>query len=148
MMLDPTHVSDFLLTESRERGEFLTNLKLQKLLYYADAWSMVLFDEELFAERFQAWVHGPVLVSQYRRFKDFKWRPIDMELPKPRLSARIQNHLEEVIDIFGSETAIALELMTHRERPWLEARGQLPPSETSTAYISKDTTKAFYKAMS
>lgn len=46
-MISPDHISDFLLIECRDHGDILTNLKLQKLLYYA-----------------QAWIHGPVLLSQ------------------------------------------------------------------------------------
>jgi uncharacterized phage-associated protein len=136
-----------LLAESRERGELLTNLKLQKLLFYADAWHLALRDEELFPEQFQAWVHGPVLVSQYHRFKDYKWRPIADAIDKPQVPAEMERHLNEIVDVFGSETAVALELMTHREKPWLEARGDLPPSEPCNARISKATTRDFYRSI-
>lgn len=139
-------ISDFIIAECRERGENLTNLKLQKLLFYADAWHLALHDTTLFPENFKAWVHGPVLTSQYHRFKDLKWRPIDEEIAKPNLGSKLEKHLEEIIDVFGCETAIALELMTHREAPWLEARGGMPPTEPSTATISKETMKNFYKA--
>lgn len=147
----PKDVADFLLVESRERGEVLTNLKLQKLLYYADGWYAVEGAEKrpLFDEVFQAWVHGPVLPSQYHRFKDCRWRPIDGDVSKPvSLSEPVRSHLREVIDVFGSETAVALELMTHREPPWLEARGGLPPDAISSNPISKETTKNYFKSLS
>lgn len=139
-------IADYLLAECRERGEILTNLKLQKLLYYADAWHLALYDEPLFPEQFKAWVHGPVLLSQYHRFKDFKWRQITDEVQKPEVDDRLQTHLNEIIDVFGSETAVALEIMTHREQPWIEARGDLAPTDPSTATISKETTKQYYRA--
>jgi uncharacterized phage-associated protein len=142
-----SRVADYLLVECRERGEVLTNLKLQKLLFYADAWHLVLKDEELVPEQFEAWVHGPVLPSQYARFKDYRWRPIDKDVKQPKLPKADIAHLDEIIDVFGSESAISLELMTHREKPWLEARGDLPASEPSTAPISKETTRTFYRAM-
>lgn len=147
----PKDVADFLLVESRERGEVLTNLKLQKLLYYADGWYAVEGTEKrpLFDEVFQAWVHGPVLPSQYHRFKDCRWRPIDGDVSNPAgLSEPVRSHLREVIDVFGSETAVALELMTHREPPWLEARGDLPPDAISSNPISKETTKNYFKSLS
>lgn len=149
-VVSPSQVADFLLLESRERGELLTNLKLQKLLYYADGWYAVVSagGTPLFAEEFQAWVHGPVLPSQYRRFRECKWRPIETaDLRRPDLSADVTRHLNEVIDVFGSETAVALELMTHRERPWIEARGGLPADAPSTAPISKQTMKRYFQSL-
>jgi len=140
-------IANYLLCESRERGEILSNLKLQKLLFYADAWCMALHDHELVQEEFQAWVHGPVLVSQYRRFKDFRWHPIEQEIERPVLSEAISAYLNEVVDVFGSETAVALELMTHREPPWLQARGDLAPSEPSSARISKAITRDYYRSL-
>ena len=140
-------VADYLLSECRERGEVLTNLKLQKLLYYADAWYLALRGRPLFRERFQAWVHGPVLYSEYRRFKDYQWRPISEEIERPALSPSVEQHLDEIIDLFGSETAVALELMTHRERPWIEAREGCGDTDPCTNHISLETTRDFYRAM-
>ncbi|MEW4458993.1 type II toxin-antitoxin system antitoxin SocA domain-containing protein [Roseibium algicola] len=140
-------LADYLICESRERGELLTPLKLQKLMYYADAWHLALYDEEITAEQFQAWVHGPVALSQYHRFKDYKWRAIDEEIECPTLSDEMTQHLDEVIDVFGSETAVSLEIMTHKERPWLEARGDIPEDEPCNNYISKEVTKEFYRSV-
>jgi uncharacterized phage-associated protein len=137
---EPRKVADFLLAESRERGEVLTNLKLQKLLYYAQAWHLALHGKPLFRENFRAWVHGPVLLSQYHRFKEYRWQPILEEVERPNdLGDDLESHFDEVLEVFGSETAVALEMMTHREAPWLEARGDLPPDEPSSAVIKKDT---------
>lgn len=141
-------IADYLIGECRDRGELLTNLKLQKLLFYADAWNLALRDEPLFAEEFKAWVHGPVLLSQYHRFKDYRWQPISEAIEKPKIDPAVSSFLDEIIDVFGCESAVALELMTHRELPWLEARGDIPATEPSTATISKETTKRFYRSMS
>lgn len=145
---DPAAVANYLLAESRERGEVLTNLKLQKLLYYSQAWFLALQDKELFEEDFRAWVHGPVLLSQYHRFKDYRWRPIldDIEFPDG-IPTAAQEHLDDVLDVFGTEPATALEMMTHREAPWLEARGNLPAHEPSSAVIKKETMKRFYRSL-
>jgi uncharacterized phage-associated protein len=145
-LIAPRETADFLLVESRERGEVLTNLKLQKLLYYGQAWYLALRDRPLFEEDFRAWVHGPVLLSQYHRFKDFQWRPITLDVVMPTVDNQdIVDHLNEIIDVFGSETAVALELMTHREQPWIEARGGIPMEEPSNAIITKDSMRDFYR---
>lgn len=146
-LVSPASVSDFLHAECRERGELLTNLKLQKLLYYAQAWHLALRDAELFAENFEAWVHGPVLPSQYHRFKKFVWTPITDHIEKPKLSDEVSGHLIEIVDVFGTETAIALELMTHREKPWQEARGDLAPDAPSSAVIKKGAMQEYYRAL-
>jgi len=144
----PSSVSDYFLAESRERGEVLTNLKLQKLLYYAQAWHLALHDKPLFDEEFQAWVHGPVLPSQYGRFRQFQWKPITSDVNRPAdLKDETERFLSEIVDVFGSETAVSLELMTHRERPWLDARGSLPPDAQSTNVIPKTSMQEFYRAL-
>ena len=140
-------ISDYLLAECRERGEVLTHLKLQKLLYYSQAWFLAIHDVELFEEDFKAWVHGPVLVSQYHRFKQYGWKPLEVDIERPNLNEREVSHLDEVVDIFGTETAVSLELMTHRERPWLDARGDALPHEPSSAVISKISMKDYYRSV-
>lgn len=141
---ESTQLADFLIVESRERGDLLTPLKLQKLMFYADAWHMVVFDSEITPERFQAWVHGPVALSQYHRFKDFQWRPITDDLQKPQFGADGCQHLVEIVDVFGSESGTALEIMTHQEEPWLSARGGIADDEPSRTFIDKAITKSYY----
>lgn len=143
----PTAVANALLAESRDRGEILTNLKLQKLLYYSQAWYLALEDTPLFEEDFQAWVHGPVLPSQYFRFRDYQWRHILFEECRPNISNKVDSFLDKIIDIFGCETAVSLELMTHRERPWLDARGDLPLDAVCNNRISKKSMKKFYRQL-
>lgn len=140
----PNHVADFLLVNSREAGEVLTNLKLQKLIYYSQAWFLALNGQALFDEEFQAWVHGPVLPSQYFRFSEFRWKPITDEVVEPVLPEAVTDHLCEVLEVFGVETAVSLEHMTHDEMPWKQARGDLDPHEPSKAIIRKDWMKEFY----
>lgn len=140
-------LADYLIVESRERGDLLTPLKLQKLMFYADAWSLALYDKEITPEKFQAWVHGPVALSQYHRFKENRWRPILDEIDKPSLSSDLEKHLCEIVDVFGVETGPALEAMTHQELPWIEARGGIPDDQPCNAYIDKDVTKKFYASL-
>jgi len=146
-LISPKDTADFLIFEARERGELLTNLKLQKLLFYAQAWYLVLQNKPLFSEDFQAWVHGPALPSQYQRFKKFEWRPIVDEIASPTLAENIRSHLIEIVDVFGIETASALELMTHNEAPWLNARKGIPADQPSKAVISKESMQAFYSSL-
>lgn len=147
-MCEAKDVADYLLVAARQRGELLTNLKLQKLLYYAQAWFLVIHKKPLFEDDFQAWVHGPVLPAQYGRFKRFKWNPITLkDIEEPKLPAKVSKHLGAILDVFGTETAIALECMTHAEAPWRDARKGLAPNEASNEVIPKESMRVFYQAM-
>lgn len=146
-IISPEHTANFLLAECREQGEVLTNLKLQKLLFYSQAWFLALENRPLFAEDFQAWVHGPVLPSQYHRFKEFTWRPLTIDVATPKVDDSVGSHLMSIIEEFGTETAVALERMTHLEKPWLAARGDLGPSAISDAKISKVAMMDYYRSM-
>ena len=138
-------IADYLIAFSHQHGDPVSNLKLQKLLYYAQAWYLALYDEPLFGDPLQAWVHGPVVPSVYRRYKDWAWKPIEENPEMPSLEPQVQKHLVEVMGVYGTMTAYGLELLTHDEEPWRNARGALAVDEPSTSVISLDDMKRFYR---
>ena len=141
-------VADYLLCFAQEHGDVMTPLKLQKMVFYADAWYMALNDgEELVADQFEAWVHGPVARSLFIRFADYKWRPITEEISCPDLPEDVVQHLDEIYQVFGGYTAYELEQMTHQEKPWLVARGGIPSDAPCQNVIDKGVSAEFYRAM-
>lgn len=142
-------VADFILHFCHEHGDCITNLKLQKLAYYAQAWYLALNnDQPLFDEPIEAWVHGPVVPSLYQRFRTYRWEPIPLNpAPPVSLPANVQTHLKEIMDVFGGFSAYELERMTHEESPWLNARGDLPMDESSNAVISHKDMSSYYKKL-
>lgn len=140
-------VADFLVHFSIEHGDPLTNLKLQKLLYYAQAWHLALYDEPLFEEKFEAWVHGPVVRTIYQAFKQYKYGPILDDPGDIHFPEEVKQHLLDIMDVFGHYSAWQLERMTHLEKPWLAARKNLAPDESSEEIISEDVMKEFYRSM-
>ncbi|MBV7437296.1 Panacea domain-containing protein [Aeromonas sp. sif2416] len=142
------HVADYLLHFSQEHGDVMTPLKLQKMVFYADAWYMALNDgAELVPDRFEAWVHGPVARELYGRFADYKWQPIIQPIERPNLPEEVIEHLDEIYEIFGGFSAYELEQMTHQEEPWLQARGALPANAICQNPIDKELTAYFYRGM-
>ncbi len=137
-------ISDFFIASLHGCGDPLSNLKLQKLLYYAQAWHLAIFDTPLFDEKIEAWVHGPVVVSEYRRFKGWAWQPIMDNPTIPTLDESTEAHLQEVLDAYGSKNAYELEQLTHSEAPWKDARKGIPEDEPSNEVISHDEMKKFY----
>ena len=139
--------ADYLVHLSQESGDPLTNLKLQKLLYYAQGWYLALFGKPLFDDRIEAWPHGPVVPRVYGRFKDCRWNPIAREVAAPDLPAEVKDHLQEVMQVIGVNTAYQLERVTHYEPPWRDARGNLPIDEPSNNEIGTESVKRYFSEL-
>jgi uncharacterized phage-associated protein len=116
-------------------------MKLQKLCYYAQAYSLAE-GQELFPEDFQAWQHGPVIPDLYKEYKEYQWRAIDKNFSAPTNEA--PELVTEVVAAYGRLDGAALSNMTHKEAPWVDARGDIPESEGSRELINKDSIKTFF----
>jgi uncharacterized phage-associated protein len=140
--------ADYLIRFSQEVGDPVTNLKLQKLLYYAQGWYLALHGgKPLFDDRIEAWPHGPVVPPVYGAYKEWGWNPISGQIAEPALAPNIKSFLNEVMEVYGIHNAYYLERLTHREKPWLIARGDTPEGEPSNAVISiKDMWEYFTMA--
>jgi len=139
-------VADYFLSFFAEHGDPVTNLKLQKLLYYAQAWYLALYDAPLFDEGIEAWVHGPVVPPIYVAFRDLGWRPIPPPINGGTLHDRPEEHAREVIEAYGGFSAYQLERMTHQEYPWINARRGVPSDEQSHNIITLEDMKNCYRA--
>ncbi len=129
----------------------MTPKKLQKLLYYAYAWTIALLNEspdkiefKLFDEPIQAWVHGPVIPRIFHEYKKYGWGVIPKSESKEIFSEDVLDILNQVWDVYGAFTADELEAITHRETPWKEARGTLPAYATCDYVISDESMFKFY----
>lgn len=137
----------FLGAIDRDAGDAITHLKLQKLIYYAQAWSLALPKRgyPLFDEDLQAWAHGPVAESVFRDHKGNSWDALPAPDKVPEIAPDDEAHLQEILSVFGEFSAKQLERMTHNEDPWLVTRGDLPPEARSNAPIDKGLMAAFYR---
>ena len=146
------------------KGYSLTPTKLQKILYYVQAWFMVYFEKErIFNDEPQAWVNGPVYPEIYNQYKhlnrsalltpkDFEADDIDeaynqvgQEL-QLTLSPDQLSFIDSVLELYGSKSEDALVFLSHAEAPWSEAREGYEPFERSTKPISLDRIYDYYKA--
>ncbi|TAG53904.1 MAG: DUF4065 domain-containing protein [Oscillatoriales cyanobacterium] len=124
--------------------------KLQKLVYYAQAWHLAIYGTPLFNADFQAWVHGPVIPDLLEKYQSqFSWEPIVERIERPKLSEEIGEFLEEVADAYLEYDDETLERMICGEMPcgempWLEARGDLPRDESCHGIISQESMKQYY----
>ncbi|MEN8221070.1 MAG: type II toxin-antitoxin system antitoxin SocA domain-containing protein [Pseudomonadota bacterium] len=128
----------------KESGDVITHLKLQKLLYFSEAWCQVLLDRELFSENMEAWSHGPVVREVFNQFKSFGWNPLDATDDVIEFDSEVKDVLLQVMETYGNVSAKALEHLTHQDIPWKEARGDLSPEVKCSNSISKQSLKSFF----
>jgi uncharacterized phage-associated protein len=134
-------VAKFIVQNSSQ----VSNLKLQKLLYYVQGWHLGLHGTIVFPERIEAWVHGPVVPDVFFHFRHFRWTPIQIEADEVKVDEAIENHIREVLKVYAPLSASQLEMISHMESPWKQARGHLSPEETSHAVITPESMKAYFR---
>ncbi len=144
-MTTANQVADEIIRFCNEHGDLISNLKLQKLLYYTQAWHLAIYDKPLFQDDLEAWVHGPVVNQTYHKFKCFAWGPITSTPRLPKIPKRAQSHLEEVMAVYGRFSGYDLERMVHQEEPWKLARGGIPHDEPSRSIISHESMRSYYQ---
>lgn len=124
-MKSARQIADYILASSHpEMGDLISNLKLQKLLYYAQGAYLALKDKPLFDEDIYNWDYGPVVPEVYQQFKQHGNNAID----KPNdfdFGAFSEDEIEvidEVLKVFGQFSAWKLRDMTHQEKPWASTK--------------------------
>jgi uncharacterized phage-associated protein len=145
-------VADYFLALANECEELITNMKLNILVYYTQAWHLAVFDSPLFADEIEAWVHGPVLQPLYDTYRQFRSRPIiteDLNLEEIRqwFSPEQQELLDDITEIYFPKTTSALEQLAQSEDPWRLTRSGLAPYEPSNNIIKQDSMKNYYALM-
>jgi uncharacterized phage-associated protein len=126
-MLTCRQVADYFLAQQEEEsGDLMSNLKLQKLMYYAQGLSLAARNKPLFNESIEAWMHGPVVPELYHAFKrhgaDAIPAPTDFDLSA--YDAEEKEILDEVYKVFGQFSGWKLRNMTHDEPPWKNTPSQ------------------------
>lgn len=140
-------VAEYFIGKANKDRKPITNKKLQKLVYYAQAWSLVFNDKKLFNEKIEAWVHGPAIKSLYIKYKGFGFSPIQKEADTSLIkviSPEDKKILDEVWSVYGGLDPDYLEMLTHDEAPWKNAREGLESTENSENEISTGAMKSFY----
>lgn len=125
-------VASFFIALAQDAGEQLTHMKLQKLIYYSQAWYLGMYGEPLFASSIEAWKHGPVCPEIYHSYKKYGNENIpfiaDIEetedyisIVEGRFSVDVIGFLNKIADDYMNYSALELSRMTHKEDPWLES---------------------------
>lgn len=131
MTYDGREIANFVLDFCYKNEVAITNLSLQKILYFCHAYCLVRLDRPLIRHEFEAWEHGPVLPYVYHEFKDYVKSPIVSKALKLdlasgekvealyKLDAETETLLADVVNFYCRVPAWNLVKMTHEKNsPW------------------------------
>jgi uncharacterized phage-associated protein len=130
----------------KKRGE-MTAMKLQKLVYYSQAWSLVWDERPMFRAPIEAWANGPVVPALYKvhrgQFKVAAWPKGDSK----QLDKDARDTVDAVLEYYGHRTAQWLSDLTHAERPWRDARRGVPEGERGSQVITTAALHEYYSGI-
>ena len=127
----------------------MSAMKLQKLIYYSQAWALVWDDNPLFPERIEAWANGPVVPDLFNAHRG-KFKLSEQDFPKgdpAALAAHEQDTIDVVVAFYGEKSAQWLSDLTHSETPWKQAREGLPEGERGSNEISLESLSEYYSSL-
>lgn len=157
-----THLAKYIIAKCDNVGDCITNKKLQKILYYVKAWGLVYFTDGVIEDDFEAWIHGPVCREVYYEYKHFGYSPLSidyegfdssseyLEFFKRGMSIREGEKMELVDAVFNKYAVLSsleLELLSHSEEPWIQAREGLTPVETGNNVIDENLMLKYYTSL-
>ena len=118
--------AEYLLSQADTTENDMTHMKLQKLLYYCQGFSLALLGRPLFPEVIEAWIHGPVVPVVYQAFKHCGKTPIESSGlgSVDALTSEEKGLIDDVYSVYGGYSAAKLRNLTHSETPWLGAEGK------------------------
>ena len=137
-------VADYFL---KQHGP-MTTWKLQKLVYYSQAWSLVWDDDELFPEEIEAWANGPVVRKLYTYHRNnYRISGVGRRGDASKLSAEQRDTIDAVLRSYGDKPPQWLSDLTHMEDPWRDARRNVPDGKRSSTVIPKADLAEYYGSL-
>ena len=130
-----------------EQKGSMTTMKLQKLVYYSQAWSLVWDEKLLFEEAIEAWANGPVIRDLFDYHRGV-YQISSMPIGNPRLLNQEQRDtVDAVLEYYGDKSAQWLIDLTHMEDPWIQMRQGLPIAERGHRVIPLDMIAEYYGSL-
>ncbi len=129
-----------------EQQGSMTTWKLQKLVYYCHAWSLVWDDDALFPEEIEAWANGPVVRELYNAHRG-KYRISCLRKGCPESLTETQRETVDAVLAFYGESPQWLSDLTHMETPWQSARRGIPDSVRGNTVIPKESLAECYGSL-
>jgi len=139
-------VASYIL-EKLSCNEPITAWKLQKLVYYCQAWSLVWDEKPLFKEKILAWANGPVVKELYDEHKGKFYVMKLIKGDSSKLSKNQKDTIDQVLGAYGNKSAQWLSDLTHLEEPWIQARRGLNPGQRGDSEIPISFMHEYYSVI-
>jgi len=132
----------------KEKGK-MTTMKLQKLVYYCQAWSLVWDETPLFEEKIYAWSNGPVVRELYDAHKGmFNITFSELSYAHPEnIDSTQKETIDAVLEFYGNHSSQWLSDLTHMEDPWKNARKGIPENQRSEIEITHAAMAEYYESL-
>lgn len=129
-----------------EHNGRMTTMKLEKLVYYCQAWSLGWDEVPLFEEDFQAWANGPVCPELFEKHRGLFIVDATLfkDIPDYIFTEDEIETMDTVLDYYGDKEPQWLSELTHKEAPWKEARKGIADGLSCSNIISKDSMQQYY----
>ena len=116
-------ISRYIIKRCNEINKSISNLKLQKLLYFVQAEFLVSKDKPCFYEKIEAWDFGPVVPEVYRKYRIYGSAsiPYIKGIENGKILSDDQALINEIVDICSKYSAAMLVEVTHAQEPWKKA---------------------------
>lgn len=125
----------------------MTAMKLQKLVYYCQAWSLVWDDKPVFNEKIEAWANGPVVRRLYEAHRG-EYNVVSLkEGNSAKLNKTQCATIDAVLDYYGNRSSQWLSDLTHMEKPWRNARKNIPDGERGDKEITHESMCEYYSSL-
>jgi uncharacterized phage-associated protein len=121
--------------------------KLQKLVYYSQAWHLVWESRPLFRAHIEAWANGPVVPALYRKHRGQFTVSVLPDADPKSLDLSETSSVDAVLEFYGDKPGYVLSGLTHREQPWKDARKGLAPGERGNNVISWESMSGYYGSL-
>jgi uncharacterized phage-associated protein len=141
----PVNVHDVAAFILEQHGE-MTAMKLQKLVYYSQAWSLVWDEEPLFNEPIEAWANGPVVRELYNRHQG-KFKVNEWHGNPEKLTESQKETINKVLKFYGAMSSQALSDLSHQEEPWRQAREGLGSTDRGSRVIELAAMAEYYSSL-
>lgn len=153
MMRDVNEICDYIIFNLKaEDPALLSNIKLQKLLYYVQAWHLAFYNKALFKGKFQAWIHGPVHREIFDRFRDSKYLYSEInfeDIINPKINEKLSDsekaHINSILETYSPYSGVQLEDMSHNEDPWIITRNGYSSSARCEEEIDNEFLGNYFK---
>lgn len=125
----------------------MTAMKLQKLVYYCQAWSLVWDEEQLFPEQIEAWANGPIVKELFQAHRGEYIVSAIPEGNPSKLNETQEQTVQSVIDYYGDKSSQWLSDLTHMEDPWKSTRAGMPEMARSNRVIPLYVIADYYSSL-